>query len=71
MDEITGSAEAYLVLGFYDACVDTYQTGKTVYQNDLSFVEVLKTTSLVMVGDKKIYKTEFFKKFINYLTELI
>ena len=71
VDEITGSAEAYLVLGFYDACVDTYQTGKTVYQNDLSFVEVLKTTSLVMVGDKKIYKTEFFKKFINYLTELI
>lgn len=50
---ISGSAETYLVLNIYDACVDSYQTGKTVSQNGLMVNSILKTTSLVMIGDKK------------------
>ena len=70
VDEISGSAEAYLTLGIYDASVDTCQTGKTAAQNGLAVQKVLKTTSLVMIGSEKIKETPFYASFINYLTEL-
>lgn len=67
---ISGSAEAYLSLDMYDACVDSYQTGKTVSQNGLVTNSILKTTSLVMIGDKKMLHTDFYRLFIEYLSEL-
>lgn len=69
IDCISGSAEAYLNLGFYDFCVDSYQMGNTVSQNNLSINRVLKTTSLLMLGREQIVNTEFFRRFINYFCE--
>ncbi len=64
---ITGSAEAYLALGIFDGCVDTYQTGKTVFQNGLTVNRVLQTSSLVMIGDSRVKNTEFYRRVLAYL----
>lgn len=70
IDQIAGSAEAFLNIKLYDYCVDTYQTGNTVKQNDLKIVKRLAETSLVSVGKKEIMNEEFVYKFLNYLTDL-
>ncbi|MBO5416371.1 MAG: hypothetical protein J6A83_07055 [Clostridia bacterium] len=67
---ISGSAEAYITLDIYNACVDSYQTGKTVSQNGLMVNSVLKTTSLVMIGNEEILHTDFYRRFVKYLSDL-
>lgn len=67
IEPITGSAEAYIGMNIYDACVDTYQTGNTVEKNNLKVVKKLYESSLVMLGDERIKNTYFYNQFINYL----
>ena len=65
---ISGSAEAYLSLGIFNSTVDSYQTGATINENGLTVKEKLMETSLVMIGNDEIKNTDFYKKFVNYLT---
>lgn len=66
---ITGSAEAYLSLGIYDFCIDSYQTGNTTSQNALEIKKVLDKTSLVMIGEDVVKHTDFFNHFLNYIKQ--
>lgn len=67
---ISGSAEAYLKLGLFNCCVDSYQTGNTLHKNELFVKEKLLETSLVMIGDEEIKHTTFYNKFIQFLKVL-
>lgn len=64
---ISGSAEAYLSLNIFNECVDSYQTGNTIWANGLTVKKVLAKSSLVMLGDKKIEESHFYHQFIHYL----
>ena len=64
---ITGSAEAYLGMDIFDACVDSYQTGDTVAQNNLHVVKKLSESSLVMLGGECMKGSYFYSKFVLYL----
>lgn len=66
---ITGSAEAYLGLGLFDFCVDSYQTGDTASQNGLCVLKKMAENSLVMLGKQRIKSTLFYQKFVEYLAD--
>lgn len=64
---ISGSAEAYLSMGFFDACVDSYQTGDTVAQNNLFVLKKFSESAIVMLGNQRIKNTAFYNDFVAYL----
>ncbi len=64
---ISGSAEAFLSLGCFDGCIDSYQTGDTVAQNGLAVRKKLAETSLVAVGNREALSSDFITRFLCYL----
>ncbi len=67
VNPITGSAEAYLKMGIFDACVDSYQTGDTAWQNGLDVQAKLAESSLVTIGSPAAKSSRFFRDFVRYL----